>query len=91
MGTECPGQVLVRARVSQRFVVRRRGRAVVRTRMVRRSLARRAFRLTGGRSHTFRIGLGRHGHQLTRTQVEPRAHLLVAIPGGKVGRELRLK
>jgi hypothetical protein len=91
LGTECPGQVLVRARVSQRFVVRRRGRAVVRTRMVRRSLARRAFRLTGGRSHTFRIGLGRHGRQLTRTQEEPRASLLVAIPGGKVGLQLRLK
>ena len=91
LGTECPGQVLVRARVSQRFVVRRRGRALVRTRMVRRSLARRAFRLTGGKSHTFRIGLGPHGRQVTRTQAEPRAHLLVAIPGGKVGRQLRLK
>lgn len=91
LGTECPGQVLVRARVAQRFVVRRRGRATVRTRMVRRSLARRAFRLTGGNSHTFRIGLGRHGRLLTKSSPSPRAHLLVAIPGGKVGRQLRLK
>jgi hypothetical protein len=91
LGTECPGQVLVRARVSQRFVVRRRGRATVRTRMVRRSLARRAFRLTGGRSHTFRIGLGPHGRRLTKSSANPSAHLLVAIPGGKVGRQLRLK
>jgi hypothetical protein len=91
LGTECPGQVLVRARVSRRFVVRRRGRATVRTRMVRRSLARRAFRLTGGRSHTFRIGLGRQGRLLTKGSTSPHAHLLVAIPGGKVGRQLRLK
>jgi hypothetical protein len=91
VGTECPGQVLVRARVRQRFIVRRRGRAVVRTRMVRRSLARRAFRLTGGNAHTFRIGLGPHGRALTKSSASPRAHLLVAIPGGKVGRQLRLK
>lgn len=91
LGTECPGQVLVRARVAQRFVVRRRGRATVRTRMVRRSLARRAFRLTGGRSHTFRVGLGRHGRLLTKSSASPQAHLTVAIPGGKVGRQLRLK
>jgi hypothetical protein len=91
LGTECPGQVLVRARLSQRFVVRRRGRATVRMRMVRRSLARRAFRLTGGRSHTFRIGLGRRGRKLVRTQAKPKAHLLVAIPGGRVGRRLKLK
>ncbi|MET0306858.1 MAG: DUF1906 domain-containing protein [Solirubrobacterales bacterium] len=91
LGTECPGQVLVRARVSQRFVVRRRGRAVVRTRMVRRSLARRAFRLTGGKSHTFRIGLGRTGHLLTEGSASPRAHLMVAIPGGRVGQQIRLK
>jgi hypothetical protein len=91
LGTECPGQFLVRARVPQRTVVRRRGRATVRTRMVRRALARRGFRLTGGRSHTFRIGLGGHGRQLTRTQAKPRAHLLVAIPGGRVGRQLRLR
>ncbi len=91
LGTECPGQVLVRARVSQRFVVRRRGRATVRTRMVRRSLAHRAFRLTGGNSHTFRLRLGRHGHLLTKGSARSQAHLLVAIPGGRVGRQLRLK
>ncbi len=90
-GTECPGQILVRARVPQRFVVRRRGRATVRTRMVRRAVARRSFRLSGGRAHTFRIGLGRHGRLLTRGGADPTAGLLVAIPGGKVGRQLRLR
>lgn len=90
-GTECPGQILVRARVRERTVVRRRGRARVRTRTVRRGLARRSFRLTGGKSHTFRLGLGRHGHQLTRGGAEPWGHLLVAIPGGQVGRQLKLR
>jgi hypothetical protein len=59
--------------------------------MVRRSLARRAFRLTGGNAHTFRIGLGPHGRRITKGSAGPSAHLLVAIPGGKVGRQLRLR
>lgn len=91
VGTECPGQILVRARVGQRFVISRRGRRVVRTRTVRRAIARRAFHLTGGGSHTFVVGLGRSGHLLTRGSAKPQAHLLVAIPGGRVGRQLRLK
>jgi Domain of unknown function (DUF1906) len=90
-GTECPGQILVRARVQQRFVIRHRGASRVRTRMVRRALAHRSFRLTGGRSHTFRLGLGRHGRTLARGGARPQAHLLVAIPGGRVGRQLRLR
>lgn len=59
--------------------------------MVRRAIARRGFRLTGGKSHTFRLGLGRHGRLLTRGGAEPQAHLQVAIPGGKVGRLLKLR
>jgi Domain of unknown function (DUF1906) len=90
-GTECPGQILVRARVRQSFVIRRRGRPQVRTRTIRRAVGRRGFRLSGGRSHTFRLALGRHGHQLTRGAVRPHAQLLVAIPGGRVGRQLRLR
>lgn len=90
-GTECPGQILVRARVRQRFVVRRRGRARVRTKVVRRAVARRSFRLTGGRAHTFRLGLGRQGHLLRRADTGQKAHLLVAIPGGRVGSKLRLR
>ena len=86
-GTQCPGQILLRARIAQRYVIRRRGRARVRTRTVRRAIARRGFRLTGGRSHTFRIPLGERGRLLTRRQ----AHLLVAIPGGRVGRQLKLR
>ncbi len=90
-GTQCPGQIFVRAPVTQRTVIHRRGRAVVRTRTVRRAIARRSFLLTGGRSHTFRLGLGSLGHELTRDGARPWGHLLVAIPGGRVGRQLRLR
>jgi hypothetical protein len=91
VGLQCPGQILVRGRVPKRFVVRRRGRSTVRTKLVRRLLARRAFQLTGGRSHTFTVGLGRGGRLLTAARERPEAHLLVAIPGGRVGRQLRLR
>lgn len=90
-GTDCPGQILVRARVRQRIVVRRRGRLVVRTRTVRAALARRSFRLSGGRSHSFRLGLGPRGRLLTSDGSRPQANLLVAIPGGRIGRQLRLR
>jgi hypothetical protein len=91
LGTACPGQMLVRARVPQRFVVRRGRQRVVRTRSVRQLLAHRAFQLTGGRSHTFTLGLGPRGRVLTDTRERPQAHLLVAIPGGRVGRQLQLR
>ena len=90
VGTECPGQIIVRARLARRVVVRRRGRRRVATRTVRRAIARRGFHLTGGRAHTFRLGLGRGGRQLTRGVATPQAQLLVAIPGGRVGRKLQL-
>jgi hypothetical protein len=91
-GTLCPGQILVRGRLAQRFVVRRPGgRRVVRTKMVRKPIVRRAFRLNGGTSHTFRVGLGSRGRELTQSSDRPRAHLLVAIPGGRVGSQLSLR
>jgi hypothetical protein len=90
-GTQCPGQIFVRAPVTQRFLVQRRGRRVVRTRVVRKAIARRAFLLTGGKSHTFRLGLGSLGHQLTSGGARPWGHLLVAIPGGRVGKQVRLR
>lgn len=91
VGIACPGQLLVRARVPQRQVVRHGRRRVLRTRMVRRLLAHRAFQLNGGGSHTFTLGLGAFGRTLTAIRERPKAHLLVAIPGGRVGRELQLK
>ncbi len=91
VGTACPGQMLVRARVPQRYFVRHGRRRVARTRMVKRLLAHRAFQLNGGGSHTFTLGLGPRGRMLTGLQERPQAHLLVAIPGGRVGRALTLK
>jgi Domain of unknown function (DUF1906) len=91
LGVECPGQILVRGRLPKRFVVRRHGHSTVRTKLVRRLLAKRAFRLNGGKSHTFTVALGAGGRLLTATSPDPEAHLLVAIPGGRVGQQLRLR
>jgi glycoside hydrolase-like protein len=90
-GTQCPGQIVVRARVPKRFVVHRRGRRVVRSKLVRRAIARRAFRLGGGKSRTFVVGLGGGGRLLAQSLARPEAHLLVAIPGGRVGGQFRLR
>ena len=91
VGTDCPGQIVVRARVPRRVVVRRRGRRRAVTRLVTRAIARRGFHLNGGGAHTFRVGLGRAGHRLATASTPPRAQLLVAIPGGRVGRKLSLR
>ncbi len=90
-GTQCPGQILVRANVRQRTVIRRRGRPVVRTRVVRKAIARRAFQLSGARSHAFRLALGDSGRELTGDGERPWAQLVVAIPGGRVTQAIRLK
>jgi glycoside hydrolase-like protein len=88
-GTECPGQILLRARV--RVPTRTRHRRGPKTKVVTRGIARRGFRLTGERSHAFRIGLSRRGHQLTRGRTKLRAQLIVAIPGGRVTHALTLR
>ncbi|HET9164282.1 MAG TPA: DUF1906 domain-containing protein [Solirubrobacterales bacterium] len=90
VGTQCPGQIVIRAGVPKRIVVHRRGRRRVRTTKVRRAIVRRGFRLTGGQSHTFRVGLGPAGRRLTQGATSPTAQLLVAIPGGRVGQQLTL-
>ena len=91
VGTDCPGQAMLRTRVRKRQRVRRRGRPVIRTRVVRRSIGKRRFRLSGGRSHSFRVALGKGGRTLARTRRRLRADLVVAIPGGKTARSVRLK
>jgi hypothetical protein len=91
-GTQCPGQMLLRARVGVRKPVRmRRGRLAFRTRMVNRGVARRGFRLTGGRSHSFRVALGAGGRKLVQNRRRLRAQLVVAIPGGRTIRAVRLR
>jgi hypothetical protein len=90
-GTECPGQVLLRTKLRKRVRIRRRGRPVVRTRTVRRSIGRRGFYLTGGRAHSYRVRLGKGGRSLARTRRKLHAQLVVAIPGGRAIRAVRLK
>jgi Rv2525c-like, glycoside hydrolase-like domain len=90
-GTQCPGQLLLRARIRERFAIRRRDRAVVRTRTVRRAIGRRAFRLVGGRAHTFRLPLNSHGRLLSAGPARPWSQLVVAIPGGRATRAIRLR
>lgn len=91
-GTQCPGQILLRAKVKQRFGVRRRGRQrLIRTRVVKRAIGRRGFRLTGGRSHAFRVPLSRQGRLLTRDRAKLRAQLVVAIPGGRTLRPVKMR
>jgi hypothetical protein len=90
-GTQCPGQIVLRTKRRVRRVVRRRGRRVVRTRTVMVRIARRPFRLSGGRAHAFSIRLSRRGRRLTRGASKLRAQLLVAIPGGRKGHALTLR
>ena len=90
-GTQCPGQILLRARIRERFTVRRGRRRVLRTRVVRRPLAQRGFRLIGGSAHTFRVPLNGRGRQLATGPAKRWSKLVVAIPGGRVTRAIRLK
>ncbi len=86
-GETCPGQIILRthARVPLRA---RRG---VPTRVVRVAAARRGFRLAGGKSHMFLVTLNRRGKPLLRLRGLLKAQLLVAIPGARTTRAVRLK
>jgi glycoside hydrolase-like protein len=90
-GVQCPGQILLRARVRLRVAAPRRGRKRLRTRVVRKAIGRRGFRLVGGRSHSFRVPLGGGGQALVREREKLHAQLVVAIPGGRATRSVRLK
>ncbi|HEY5815301.1 MAG TPA: DUF1906 domain-containing protein [Solirubrobacterales bacterium] len=90
-GTQCPGRLLLRARVRERFVVRRRGRAVVRTRTVRRPVGRARFHLLGGDAQTFLLPLNSRGRELGAGPARPWTQLVVAIPGGRLTKAVRLK
>jgi hypothetical protein len=90
-GAECPGQILLRSRVTTRSPVRRKGRLIVRKKTAKRAIARRAFRLTGGGSHSFRVVLSGRGRELTRDREKVWAQLVVAIPGGSTTRGIRLR
>jgi hypothetical protein len=79
-GTECPGQLALRTRF--KVATPRRGRPP-RIDVVTRSLGRRPFKLTGGRSHAFLIPFTAGGRLLLRERRTLRTQLIAAIPGGR--------
>lgn len=80
-GTECPGQLALRTRLR---IAQRRGHGrPPRIHVVTRSLGRRSFRLTGARSHAFRIPLSSGGRLLLKQRGKLRTQLIAAIPGGR--------
>jgi hypothetical protein len=79
-GTECPGQIVLRARL--RVPVAHRGRGP-RTRPVTRVIGRAPFRLSGGQAQTYRVALTPAGRKLLRLRARLKTHVLVAIPGGR--------
>jgi hypothetical protein len=81
VGTSCPGQLALRTRIKV-ALPHRRGRPV-RTRVVIRSLGRRAFHLTGERSHAFVIPFSAGGRALLRQRGKLRTQLIASIPGGR--------
>jgi Domain of unknown function (DUF1906) len=79
--TECPVQVLLRARIRVP-VSPYRGRGP-RTRPVSRLIGRSVSRLPGGSSRTFRVPLTAAGRKLLRSKGLLKTHVVVAIPGGR--------
>jgi hypothetical protein len=78
-GTECPGQILLRAR----YRVATHSRGGPRTRPVSRLLGRTSFRLSGGGAETFRVPLSAAGRSLLRQRGQLKTQVVVAIPGGR--------
>lgn len=77
-GTECPGQLALRTR----FKVRQKRRGRVQTKVMTRSLGRRAFRLSGGRGHAFKVPITAGGRRLLQLRGPLRTQLIAAIAGG---------
>ncbi len=88
-GEECPGRIVLRthARVPLRAP---RGAAHVRARVVRLSVGKHLFHLAGGRSHFFRVALDPRGRALFERRGFVKTQMLVAIPGTRKTRALRL-
>ena len=81
VGTDCPGQLILRGRY--RVPVRHYRGSGPRTRAVSRAIGRRGFHLSGGNAHTYRIPLSAGGRRLLGLRGELRTHVVAAIPGGR--------
>jgi Domain of unknown function (DUF1906). len=88
-GETCPGQIVMRSHL--RVPGRARGARPVKARVVRVAIAHRAFRLAGGRSHTFLVALNARGRPLLHEAGKLKAQLLVAIPGARATRAVELR
>jgi hypothetical protein len=86
-GESCPGQIVLRTHTR----LPSRSRPGVPTRVVRLAVSHRTFRLAGGKSHTFRIGLNSRGAPLLRQRGFLKAQLLVAIPEARATRAVQLR
>jgi len=85
-GEACPGRILLRTHAALPLLAR----AGAPRRVLRIGVAQRAFSLGGGRSHTFRLALDERGRALLARRGFLRVQLLVAIPGARVARAVRL-
>lgn len=85
-GAACPGRLILRTRY--KVTQRRGGRA--RTKVVTRALGQRPFRLSGERSHAFKLRYSRGGRAVLRQRGKARAQLIAAIPGGRRVQVLKL-
>jgi hypothetical protein len=89
--TQCPGQILLRARVRVRVAGTSRAGSRTRTRVVRAAVGRRPIRLAGGLAKTFSAPLSRRGRLLARERDELRTELVLAVPDGRFVRPLVLR
>ncbi|HEY7950020.1 MAG TPA: DUF1906 domain-containing protein [Solirubrobacterales bacterium] len=85
-GESCPGQIILRTQARLPL----RARPGVPTRVVRVGVSKRGFSLAGGRAHTYRVALNERGRPLLARRGFLRAQLLVAIPGARATRAVRL-
>jgi hypothetical protein len=90
-GTQCPGQILLRARVRVRVAGASGAGRRPRTKVVRAGVGRRPFRLAGGLSKTFSAPLSRRGRLLARDRDSLRTELVLAVPDGRIVRPLVLR
>jgi glycoside hydrolase-like protein len=90
-GTQCPGQILLRARVRIRVAGASGARRRPPTKVVRAGVGRRPFRLSGGASKTINAPLSRRGRLMARGRDSLRTELVLAVPDGRIVRPLVLR
>jgi glycoside hydrolase-like protein len=85
-GESCPGQIALRTHAALPLSARRG----TPTHDARIAVSHRAFRLAGGRAHSFRLALDPRGRALLLRRGLLKAQLLVAIPGARSTRAVEL-